>query len=317
MPLVAAVGFGSIALLGAGIALFSDGGLSVGVVIALIFGILGTLFALECIPPWVELDDSGIRYRVKLRVRSVAWNEIAALGTGLSNEEHPGSLLVRLTEEACAKRGIVRREAMFHHDVPAVPSCRQEELLELAVEHWQSHGGSGETFTMMGALLQSTKDLRKAAEDLVELQRRANPGTAAFMDAMREARGPRATAVQTSAVSPNDDVYCSILHVKNSAGGLFFCIVAGSDRLDALTSTIGATVERLAREHRFNPEFEGEIQISLVPDLTPKTEALVTRMEEFVPALERKLAKSGLGATGGRPIRVSWAHGHPPRPEAH
>lgn len=305
VPLVAAIGFGAIALLGFGMIVFSDGGLSIGLVIVLIFGLLCGLFALECIPPWVELDDSGIRFRVKLQVRSVAWNEIAALGTGLANEEHPGSLLVRLTAEACDKRGFVRKDAMFHYDVPAVPSCRQDELLPLVLGYWQFHGGSGETFTLMGMFLQSSRDLRKAATDLAELQRRANPGL------------PHAIAMQTAAKSTGeDDVYCSVLHVRSPRGALFFCVIAGSDRLDALTSTIGSTVERLVREHRFNPEFEGEIQISLVPDLTPKTSALETRMDEFVPALEERLAKSGQRATGGNPIRISWAHGHPPKPDA-
>lgn len=314
MPLVAAIGFGSVALLGVGIAIFSEDGLIGGVVVAAIFGILGALFALECIPPWVELDDAGIRYRVKLRVGNVAWSEIAAFGTGLENEEHPGNLLVRLNREACEKRGLARVDGLYQLEVPAVPTCRQSELLELAVEHWESHGGSGETFTLMGALLQSAKDLRKVATDLVEIQRRANPGAAAFMDAMHDAR---AESVETSAPVASDDVYCSILHVKNPEGGLFFCIIAGSDRLDALTATIRSTAQRLAREHRFNPEFGGEMQISLVPDLTPKTKALEERMDAFVPELEANLAKAGLGATGGHPIRISWAHGHPTKPETH
>jgi hypothetical protein len=316
VPLVAAVGFGSVALLGVGIIVFSDGGLIVGVVIATIFGVLGTLFALECIPPWVELDDAGIRYRVKVRVGSVAWNEIAALGTGRENEENPGTLLVRLTRAACEKRGLARVDNMYHLEVPAVPTCRQSELLELAVEHWESHGGSGETFTLMGALLQSVKDLRKIATDLVEIERRANPGVAAFLDEMREARAEsRAEAAETSAPVEGDDVYCSILHVRNPEGGIFFCIIAGSDRLDALTSTIRSTAERLAREHRFNPEFGGKMQVSLVPDLTPKTKALEKRMNELVDDLESSLDKAGLGATGGQAIRISWAHGHPPKPD--
>jgi hypothetical protein len=295
VPLVAAFGFIAISLLGFGVAIFSDGGLLAGVVIGVIFGVLGVLFALECIPSWVELDASGIRYRVKLRVSEVAWNEIAALGKGIENDDHPGMLLIRLTPEACGKRGLPRAEALFHLEVPAVASCRQDELLALTRAHWSSAGGSGETFTIGGVLLESAKNLRRIATELAVLTRE-NP--------------PRAESIQTT--EPAEDVYCSILHVRSPTGALFFCVVAGSDRLDALARTIRETVEHLAREHRFNPEFEGRIQVSLVPDLTPNTDALGTCMNALVRELETDLKNSKLFATNGNEIQVSWTHGHPP-----
>lgn len=284
VPFVFAILFSCLTLIGLALALFGDG-LVVGVVVSLIFGTLAVLFALECIPPWVELDDSGIRYREKLRTDRVSYDEIQALGTGLENAEHPGSLLVRLTEDACRRRGILRRDAMFHISIPAVPICRQNELLEIAVERWKDSGGAGTTFSLIEEFFETGATLRKASQDLLELQRQANPVTAAG-----------------EATSSDDDIYCSILHVRNDSGGLFFCIVAGGDRLDALVITIRDTAERLLREHRFNPEFSREIQVSLVPDLTPDTPALKARMDELV---------TSLAGDPRRALRISWAHGRP------
>jgi hypothetical protein len=273
VPLVFAVLFGCLALVGAVLALAGDT-LSVGVVVFVIFATLAVLFALECIPPWVEIDAGEIRYREKLRKGRVRYAEIRALGIGLENEENAGSLLVRLTDAACAERGIVRRDASFHVSIPAVPSCRQKELLERAVARWQEAGGSGETFSLLEDFLESGRSLRRAASDLMQLQ-------------------------------ADDDVYCSVLHVKNDSGGLFFCIVAGSERLEDLAHTIRHTAERLVREHRFNPEFGGEIQISLVPDLTPNTSALKERMDSLVRDLEASLPK----LAQNRAVTLTWTLG--------
>lgn len=241
---------------------FSDGGVRVfGAVTAVLFGGFAVLFAIECIPTWIEMDEHGLRFRKKLRVAEVQWTEVEALGTSIPSEISPGELLLRLTPDACATRKGADPDSMFHVSVPALEDFPQAKLLEAARVRWEAAGGRG-------------------------------------------------AAPAAAAPTADDDVYCTTLHVRGDDDRLCFVIVLGGEDPDALVSTIRRTVDHLTREHRYNPEFGGEIRISLVPDLTPNTEGLRARMDLLTEELGRTLAERGVVATFGRPIRLSWQHGH-------
>jgi hypothetical protein len=282
---------------------FSDDGLRVfGAITIILFGGFAALFAIECIPTWIEMDERGLRFRKKLRVERIQWAEVAALGTSIPSEISPGELLVRLTPEACATRKHADPDSMFHVSVPAVEALPQAKLLEEARRRWEDAGGSGNVFDLLGEFFEAGRTLRKGVETLLEIQRRANPETAAALDRMkgRTPTPPKA----------DDDVYCTMLHVRGD-DALLFVIVAGSDDLDALAATIRDAADHLVREHRYNPEFGGEIRISLVPDLTPNTDELRAHMDRLTEDLARTFAARGVVATFGRSIRLSWQHGQP------
>lgn len=324
VPLVFGTFFTLLALGFVGIAIFADA-LALGLVAGAFFGGLGVWAWLECIPPRIELDTEGLSFRKKLRKGRVLWTEVAALGTSIPSEVSPGSLLVRLTPEACAARGKLEAGKMYHFDIPATEACRQEQLLEQAVARWELAGGDGSVFDVLGELRTAGRQLAKSAKTLLELQRQANPEAAAALDAMRgiapPRKGPEVVALSASVTDGGppgvpDDIYCAVMHVRAETGDLFFCVVAGGEDLEQLGATIRRVVERLVREHRFNPEFGGELEISLVPDLTPDTAALKSRMNALVAEIEAGFQRSNVVATQARPIRLTWARGHRARPES-
>src|SRR5262249_50527909 len=100
---------------------------------------------------------------------------------------------------------------------------------------------------------------------------RANPDLAWGLLERIQGGGPRAPVPDGEA---NGDTAFPTLQVRGEDGALFFCIAASSDDLASLAARVRPTAAALARTHRFNPGFSGEIRIAISPRSMPDTEAL-------------------------------------------
>jgi hypothetical protein len=260
----------------------------VAVPLVIFFGGLGVLFGLECIPPWIEADDAGLSYRIKLRVRRVRWSEVAALGTGVSLGGQAPSLLVRLTPSACEARGFPDPSASFHLQVPSFEGLQTHDFIEGARERWERAGGSGATFDLLGDLRATGRTLRGALGQLRERARHdPEPPTAPDADA-------------TSGVT---------LHVRGDDGMRYEVVFGGDDEPDLLRA-FRRESQRLAREHQYDPEFSGEIGLVINAAVTPDTPSIREALGRLSAELERGFASSRLRTTRGSPIRVTWRYGH-------
>ncbi len=311
-PVIGLVLFGLLFLVGVGLAV--EGSLAMGLIFALIFGGLAGLFGWHSIPTRIRIDREGVTFRTKLKTTTVRWEDLEAVGTWFRVEDLPGYVVLRLSEG----RGSVT--------IPALEDLHQEELRDHIVSFWKRAGGSGETFTPMSGLRETTKALVGMANQLVEMQKAQNPALAQMMSdeekwgpkPKREGEVPRLRGPGVIQVAPSesddDDIYCAVMHVLDADGRLYFVVIAGGRAHERLFSQIGKSIRRKVDEHRDNADFGGRFDISLVPDLTPKTKHLPAKMDAMVDALTVELA--GVTIRSGRSIAISWTHGHPPKLDA-
>jgi hypothetical protein len=163
----------------------------------------------------------------------------------------------------------LNHEAAFDHQVPASDAIPKKKLLQHALEHWKAAGGDGTTFDVTQTFLESTRQLRQGVEKLAEIQ---------------------------------NDTSCEVREERDPE--LVLVVKATSRTPAGMTSAIRRVVESALTGLRYNPEFSGEIRLSLITTELPPV-LLGPSFEKVVEQLDSDFSKRGITASGGRPLRFT------------
>ncbi|MFT3708606.1 MAG: hypothetical protein QM817_13220 [Archangium sp.] len=274
VPLVCTIAFGLLALGLSGLALLVRE--PTAMAIDSVFVALAAFFGWHSIPSVIRLDERGVAWRRRLLTQRVEWSEVARLTTGLSGgADMTGWVTIHFTNTAAGLRGTPTTS------VHSVANLQQDELIERMRALWEAAGGSGETGTI-GDVMRETTD------QLVKMGRVINQVT---LGEKPESFAPPAPFTAITAYDEN--------------GRAIARLTTGSDDPLAIFETFFAQGLAQAREHRFNPAFDGALEFVLTTTPTP---VLDERMKKLTEGLAAEMERIELRAATGARIIPTWRY---------